>query len=286
MTSRRLFNYLGAKRFIADKVNKILQHWPHQELLWVEPFCGGASLFYNLDVPQLQKKGLWGQLNDLDQNVMDMHYACLMNSYDKYIQMVKQVRSRFGDCRNSKEAYYDFRSWWNSESKALNPDQRGLYLIYLSSMCINSMLRFGPHGMNQGWGNRESVIDEADWVEMSSRLERASLHCGSYDELQFEDRSVVFLDPPYEAQKNDLYGKGFSQDEFLQWLLQKRREKKGCLWLYTDVETEKADMLLSEGFKKIPLREMTTTAPSKKKGALTSKEVMYVGLSCSSKENK
>ncbi len=273
MTTRRLFNYLGAKRYIAPVVDAVLRRRPHSALHWVEPFCGGASLFYSIQCPDA-RQNFSAVLNDANARIMSMHAACRNNTYEDYINMVGDIRRRFGDCKSDKEAYYKFRSWWNNLNDPIHDD--GLYLIYLSSMCINSMLRFGPHGMNQGWGARESIISEEDWNEMHRRLSNATLLTGGYEDVPIADNCVVFLDPPYEAQKNDLYGSDFSQDAFLEWLRKQTKEHSGCLWLYTDVDSQKADSLLDDGFIKVPLRDMTTTAPGKKKGDLTSREVMYV----------
>lgn len=215
---------------------------------------------------------------------MSMHQACRAFGYGEYAKAVSYVDGRFGDVTADKAAYYSFRKWWNEEGSSL--PEAGLLLIYLSSMCINSMLRFGPNGMNQGWGmpqpgwgKRRSVIGEGDWEEMRARLQSAELTSADYRLVSVPEGSVVFLDPPYEAADNSLYGHGFSQREFLGWLSAKRKACPGCLWIYTDVETEAADSLLSEGFRKVRLRGMVTTAPSKAKSGPSATEAMYVAKS-------
>ena len=89
---------------------------------------------------------------------------------------------------------------------------------------------------------------------MRARLQSAELTSTDYRLVSVPEGSVVFLDPPYEAADNSLYGHGFSQREFLGWLSAKRKACPGCLWIYTDVETEAADSLLGEGFRKVRLR--------------------------------
>lgn len=144
----------------------------HRGRVWVEPFCGSAALFYGLAARP--ERAL---LNDADPHVMSMHQACRAFSYGEYAKAVSYVDGRFGDVTADKEAYYSFRKWWNEEGASL--PEAGLLLIYLSSMCINSMLRFGPNGMNQGWGKRRSVISEGDWEEMRARLQSAELTSGT-----------------------------------------------------------------------------------------------------------
>ena len=269
--TRRLFNYPGTKRYLTGMVSAICAK-AHRERVWVEPFCGSAALFYGLAARP--ERAL---LNDADPHVMLMHQACRDFGYGEYAKAVSYVDGRFGDVTADKAAYYSFRKWWNEEGSGL--PEAGLLLIYLSSMCINSMLRFGPNGMNQGWGKRRSVIGEGDWEEMRARLQSAELTSGDYRLVSVPEGSVVFLDPPYEAADNSLYGHGFSQREFLGWLSAKRKACPGCLWIYTDVETEAADSLLDEGFRKVRLRGMVTTAPSKAKSGPSATEAMYVAKS-------
>lgn len=271
MATRRLFNYLGTKRAISPLVNRMCSSF--HDAKWIEPFCGSASLFYNLDF-----KPDGARLNDVNSNVMLMHRACRDYGYGDYIGVVHEVNTRFGDCRNSKDSYYAYRNWYNEHG--VNDARAGLHLVYLASMCINSMLRFGPNGMNQSYGNRSNVIGEDDWNEMHSLLADAMLTCCDYKDIPIDGKCVVFLDPPYEEQSNDLYGRGFSQDEFLTWLKAQVRLHDDCLWMYTDVESDKADSLLNEGFRKIQLRDMVTVAPSKAKGDVTSTEDMYVFGDC------
>lgn len=273
MKTRRLFNYPGTKRFLAEKVNALLKKWAKDEYTWIEPFCGSAGLFYNLD-PAPAK----AYLNDIDRNLVLMHQACRDYDYQTYLKVVEAVDRKFGDVRTDKDAYYTYREWYNTEGRGSS--MAGLYLLYLSSMCINSMLRFGPRGMNQGWGRRKYVLDEETWNDLHARLEHVQTTSKDYRAVQLVDSSVVFLDPPYESADNVLYGNGFSQDQFLSWLRLSKAKQKHCLWLYTDVETEKSDSLLQQGFKKTVLRDMVTIAPSREKHSTVSRrEVLYIGLS-------
>ena len=273
MKTRRLFNYPGTKRFLAEKVNPIIKKWAKKDYTWIEPFCGSAGLFYNLE-PMPSK----AYLNDIDRNVVLMHQACKDYDYQAYLMVVDAVDRKFGDIKANKDAYYSYRDWYNVDGSRTS--MAGLYLIYLSSMCINSMLRFGPRGMNQGWGHRKYVLDEETWNELHMRLEHTQMTSKDYRAVQLVDNSVVFLDPPYAAADNDLYSNGFSQDQFLSWLRLSKLKHKNCLWFYTDVETEKADSLLQHGFRKTVLRDMVTIAPSKlKRESVTTREVMYIGLS-------
>ncbi len=212
-------------------------------------------------------------LNDLDPNVMLMHRACKDFNYPNY-RMAVDFADSFGNVRNNPEAYYSYRKWYNETGRKTK--EAGLHLILLTSMCVNSLFRFGPNGMNAAWGERRGIISRMDWEEMHRRLKNAILTSLDYRELDIEDGAIVFLDPPYEEKDNGLYGKGFSQNEFLDWLMLMKENRPHYSWLYTDVESPKADGLLERGFTKTILREMPSIAPGHAGDEKSATEAIYV----------
>ena len=74
------------------------------------------------------------------------------------------------------------------------------------------MLRFGPNGMNQSYGNREYVISEQQWNDIKHRLNNAMI--SNNDFLAFNPNniknSVLFLDPPYVNREMTYNKNGFS----------------------------------------------------------------------------
>lgn len=280
MTIRRLFNYPGSKRKFSVKIEGILSGLIRERpSIWIEPFCGSTSLFYNIgeDVTQYSlfdeihiRKA---HLNDLDPNVMLMHRACRDFNYQDYREAVDFADS-FGNVGDNPAAYYSYRKWYNETGSKMK--EAGLHLIFLTMLCINSMLRFGPNGMNASFGRRRGVISRMDWEKMHRRLKNAVLTSMDYRELYIMDGAVIFLDPPYEKKDNGLYGKGFSQDEFLDWLTRMKKSHPHCSWLYTDVESPKTDKLLEEGFTKTILRAMPSIAPGHAGDEKSAMEAIYI----------
>ena len=60
-------------------------------------------------------------------------------------------------------------------------------------------------------------LERLQSLESLQSLQRLELHCGSYDEYEYKDGDVVFLDPPYENTAK--YSEdGFNHKEFYDWV--------------------------------------------------------------------
>lgn len=155
----KLFRYSGNKENFVPVFNDLVNG--ARFLNYYEPFVGSGSVLYNCisDVPRTF-------IGDSDPMMVRMHRAVAKFSYDQYIGMVNAVDQKFGDVKESKEAYYGFRNYWNDRFFKDDSEASGMVLIYLASACVNSMLRFGPNGMNQRFGKRKYVIGEQEWNHM------------------------------------------------------------------------------------------------------------------------
>ena len=139
------------------------------------------------------------------------------------------------------------------------------------------MLRFGPNGMNQSFGNRSYEISEKQWNLMQNRV-RCKTTFSNEDFLIFEPEliknSVLFLDPPYVNREMTYNKNGFDLNKFIDWV---KRLDSSNLILYTDFENPISDKLVDDGFKKIEIRTMKSTSPNRKQGVEeTGKEILYL----------
>ena len=269
----RLFRYSGNKLFLVDKVNELIEKHQSNYMTYIEPFIGSGAIFYNLS----NFSGFCDYfLSDINRDIVSMHSAVSRNFYYNYKAALYKV-SQFGDIKENKEAYYNYRNWWNIEYfKKYDKKDYGLYLLPLANSCINSMLRFGPKGMNQGFGHRHYAIDEETYRHCKSRLEVANIICCDYKDLLKNDyakqkKTVFFFDPPYESRQMT-YNAGFNRKEFLQQLL--AIDNEDSLLMYTDIENEESDILLQHGWQKEIVRTMRTTSPSGS-SEITGNEVIY-----------
>ena len=273
----KAFRYAGTKEFLVPKVNDLIRE---RELsTYIEPFLGSGAIFYNLE-----HKFSRYIINDLDFPIYLMHNAIKESSYKEYFTQNENIKNTFGDIKKSKDAYYEFRnSWndmyWNNIQNKLFNKEAGLQLLYLASACINSMLRFGPNGMNQSYGNRFYLISEQMFNALKEKLQKAKLINYSYQKILvdniFYKNCFLFLDPPYISREMT-YNKGFNLSEFVVNLQLLKGEN--TIVCYTDFENEISNSLLNYGFSKEVIRKMKNISPNRKNDEVTGNEVMYVKI--------
>lgn len=268
----KFFRYSGAKDKFTPIINANIKT---DKKIYCEPFIGSGAVLFNLN-----KSFDKYIINDIDRNIIRIYKSFKNISYEYYKEVIDSVFKEFGrftDDRRyiSKEAgevaktnYYNFRNWFNSNHWNTDTELEGIYLHMLANSCINSMLRFGPNGMNQGYGNRCYILGENTFNNIQSILQRTEIHNGSYKDLLKED-AFFFFDPPYASQASSYTGFSFQdQEEFLELIKDKE-------YLYTDI----LNGVNSKLQNKLVIREMVSTAPSTNKGKNSNIECLFSSYS-------
>lgn len=264
----KFFRYSGAKDKFLSTIN---QHIITDKDIYCEPFIGSGAVLFNLN-KQFDKY----YINDIDRNIIRIYRTFKNITYKDYIDTVNSVFEQFGrftdDRRyiskesgeNAKQNYYNFRNWFNKNHWQTNTELEGIYLHMLANSCINSMLRFGPNGMNQGFGSRFQLLDEITFNNIKSVLSRTEIYNGSYKDLLKLD-AFFFFDPPYASQASSYTGFSFDdQQEFLELIKDKE-------YLYTDILNDINSTLEN----RLILREMVSTAPGTNKAKNSNIECLF-----------
>ena len=276
-TKIKLFPYSGNKLWFVDKFNElVLNYLGKTPDVIVEPFCGSAVISLNSNAQKMY-------LNDFDKNIYLMIWSVLNSDYSLYEEAIS-LANIGGSIKENKEAYYRFRNNWNelyyTSDNYKSNQAAGLYLLILAGACINSMLRFGPTGMNQSWGHRYFEISKNsfNFVSKNPKINLTNLDFYSEDYQKFlttlQKDSVIFLDPPYEFREMT-YNKGFKVTNFID-ILKDKNFAPNSLLMYTDFENTISDELLNYGFEKMIIRDMKSTSPNRKNENKTGNEVLYI----------
>ncbi len=242
----RIFNYPGCKIKYVDKINELIDKAEGTEV-FVEPFCGTASVTLNLTRDFKRKV-----INDLSRDVIRIIKSFRDGSYDMLSGMYDKVAEVCGNIKTDKDAYYNFRDTYNALHYNKNTVTEGFFLYMASRAAINSLFRVGPNGFNQSYGARANTMtmtkDEFDKVQ--TILKDCVFYNQGYADLLdiYDDTNVLFfLDPPYVDRKVQGSYKDenlFNQDTFLS----KVKALKGKV-IYTDVYSDYIIEQLGEGWK-------------------------------------
>ena len=265
--ANRFFRYSGSKLNYIKHIIPLLNQ--SKKKIYVEPFAGSGAILFNLE-----KEFEHYMINDIDKNIIRIYKTFQKVTFKEYQDSLLFIERTFGDIQDSKDSYYKFRDWFNVTYWNKDTIEEGLYLHALSNSCINSLLRFGPSGMNQSWGNRLYKMDRQSFSAVTSKLSRTELMNTSYKNamLEYEYDAVYFLDPPYY--NHDVGYDGFNLKEFTEFI----DFILPYEYIYTDILNE----INSNLPQRIKISDMRTVAPSSSKD-ISHNEVLFTSIKLSKK---
>gem|GEM_PF-1466603 len=232
----RFTRYAGSKLHFIEKFNDITASLDQK--IYVEPFFGSGAIFFNLD-----KEYDKYIINDINPHVINAVKSFRDGTYKFYKEILEDVNVKFGDIKTNKEAYYNFRNSFNKEFFDKNKDviKEGFMFHMLMNSCINSLVRIGPNGFNQSYGNCLYVLDEKTFTEVNRRLNmNVEITSMDYSELikqNDSENTLYFLDPPYLARNSVGYIKTYDAKSDLTDFICILKQLKGKV-IYTDIECD------------------------------------------------
>jgi len=225
--------YVGDKFKLVDQIKKII---PKKINQFIEPFVGGGSVFLNVKAKSYL-------LNDIDQNVVNLHKFLMKNSQnpegffvkiEKFIDKYKLSKSyKIDNIPNSLKAEFKktYFAKFNKDGflklrKDFNKNKKDLSLLYLLLIYgFNRMLRFNKSGdYNLPVGNVDfnKNVEQAlfDYFKITKQ-KKVQWYSTDYANfiysLELGKSDFVYLDPPYLITASE-YNKLWSEDQERQLL--------------------------------------------------------------------
>ena len=206
-----IIKWSGGKR---SEINNILPHIPEFET-YVEPFAGGASLFFHLN-------------SDNKKNVINDVHPELINFYQQIANGNRlKIHELMGLVENTEEDYYKIRAtdilalengeFFSSYEKEVVD---AFIFFYIRKTCYRGMMRYNKNGdFNIPFGRYKTynydILLNGEYEKLLSNTE---ITCLSYSDI-FEkygqdENAFFFLDPPYDCKFTDYgYCKFEEQDQ-------------------------------------------------------------------------
>ena len=267
--------YLGNKKWYVDKIiHKI--GLKNKYLHFVEPFAGSGVVSLNISARFNDVDII---LNELDLNIYKIHKSFKYGNFEQFNSIINEIYS-FGDPKENKEDYYTARNELNKKYfKEEFSIKQGFYYYAICTFAINSMVRFGPNGFNQGWGHRgigklNNLVkfNKNEFDKINSLYKPITLYNEDYKNIleKVNNKSFIFLDPPYSNKQSGTYS--FTYDDHKEFInVIKNLNNK---ILYTDVFSQETLEMLGNNWNCILLRENLGKAKPGKTKAIT-KEALY-----------
>ena len=179
-------NYSGSKNYIVDQ---IIEELPESFYTFVDAMGGAFNVGINV---RNSKKIVYNEYNPFVFEIVDM---LLRDDKDKIISNVKRIIKKFNLIKGDKEAYLNYRDYYNNNKTAMN-------LFVLQMYCFQNQLRFNQkHDFNTPVGNcgcNETTFDRIKSFDIDNReLETTNLDFNDIDITKYSKKTVFYFDPPY-----------------------------------------------------------------------------------------
>ena len=196
MPLKPIIKWSGGKK---EEIKLFEKYIPEYEM-YIEPFIGGGSLFFNLS-PQ---KAV----------IADVHreLICFYNSIKNGNRM--DIYKFMEDHPNEEKTYYEVR-----DQMEVNDDlDRAKQFYYQRKTCFRGMLRYNKKGkFNIPYGKYKNCnFEDLKNEDYETLLKRTDIIHGSFEEVfqKYNDKNnFVFLDPPYDSEFTDYGYCNFGKEE-------------------------------------------------------------------------
>lgn len=179
--------WAGGKRWLISKSDGL---FPPSEQIesYIEPFLGGAAIFFHLE-PQ------GGILSDLNSELITT-YSVVRDNWRGLSEILSQYHAL-----HSKDFYYSMR-----ENTTTDPIETAARFLYLNRTCWNGLYRVNKKGnFNVPIGTKRNVILESDnFQRLSEVLENMDIRNCDFEETinLSQNGDFLFVDPPYTVKHN------------------------------------------------------------------------------------
>lgn len=272
-----LLKWPGGKSWLAPYLVPLLLPKLGGEVLYCEPFAGGAALFF-----ALRRSGWSGYavLSDLNADLINL-YRCLNAGF---AGEVFGLLSRWESEKQGKEEsfFLELREKFNGEGRSLL--WRAAATCFLSKAGFNGLWRTNKEGeVNQAYGGARAISwCLSDLVWMGEALQKTLLLEQSFIATMLDfgsyQNTVWYCDPPYWGTWGGYTKEGFSQvkQEAL-GLLVRELAARGAVVLVSNLLCEETERIY-QGAQVESISQRFTIGGSKKSRANTQEGLFSFNL--------
>ncbi len=188
--------WAGGKSWLVPYVAQLTENLKYNN--YYEPFMGGASIFFSLDLP----KG--GCLSDINEELVNT-FCAVRDDTDRIIEYLKEYKT-------DEDSYYIIR-----ESEPKDKYQRAARFLYLNANSFNGLYRVNKKGKyNVPYGHKNATVNYQRLLEVGKKLNGFEIKCQDFAEItpKIQKGDLIFLDPPYTVSKEDTGFVGYNSTWF------------------------------------------------------------------------
>lgn len=180
-------NYTGGKYKLLPQ---IIPKFPKKINTFVDVFGGGFNVGININSDKII-------YNDIITPLSDLMLVFKENNINYILEYIDTTIKDFGLSKTNKEAFYNFRDYYNYESN------NALDLYVLICFSFNHDMRFNlkglfnhPAGTNRSHYTKNMKNNLIKFKDKINNIE-LTIYNKSFDKLNYNEDSFYYFDPPY-----------------------------------------------------------------------------------------
>lgn len=212
------FRYPGGKYYARSQILKLI---PEAYTSYIEPFAGGASIFF------AKEKSTPTLLNDKDPELINC-YVQIRDDVESLIELLSQVKEP-----PNKELHSYYKNCYIPQ----NRQEQAFRWFLLNRISYSGIMK--PNNCYWGYGDRYSMKPER-WPELlrkcSEKLQNVELGCHDFEAVitQAPKGAFLFIDPPYwGGGQRRFYNPTFDKADHLRLFETLKRKNKDIVFLLT-----------------------------------------------------
>lgn len=208
--------YPGGKAKLAPFFHNLISKNDLYDYEYVEPYAGGAGVALDLLSKKFVKKI---HLNDLDYSVYSFWHS-ILNHPDKFCEEIRRTPVSLDEWEEQKEIV--------SKPNNHNIFEVGFATFYLNRTNRSGIINGGVIGGKSQEGkwkidarfNKENLIKRIKFISLySSQIEIYNKDAAQFLQetiSSINDKSLIYLDPPYYEKGSKLYENHYLHDDHLE----------------------------------------------------------------------
>ena len=216
-----ILKWAGGKSQLIEKIiQEIPSEFGRTIDKYVEPFVGGgAVLFYVLSHFKVKEV----HISDINSELINMYIAIRENTAD-VIEILKSYEDTYLPLPDfeRREFYYEKRDEFNSlivDTDESNSVRRAALFIFLNRTCFNGIYRVNRKGffnVPMGVYKKPTICNSSNIWAVANSLQNVDIRCCSYEMTEefIDDRTFLYLDPPYRPLKGKGNFNSYTEEEF------------------------------------------------------------------------
>lgn len=192
-----ILKWAGGKRQLLAALKSFVPIDECKTARYFEPFIGGGSLCFNLELPNVV-------INDLNPEIINVYQQI----YDNPELLIAELKKH--QQRHSKEYFYKVREWDRKPSfSKLSALKRAARVIYLNRTCYNGLYRvnsLGQFNVPIGRYTNPDIVMEQRILALNKYFHQTKVEFRNVDFAEAiadaQAGDFIYFDPPYDYDGN------------------------------------------------------------------------------------